>query len=125
MLRKALGNDPKTMWSNAIDWTVTDPGLIVATAEFLMEFDEFAAAAEVLKGSLRKGLATDEWAHEALAIALQAAGNSSPVEVERAAVSAIDLDPTSAKAYIKAAKAQAGLNNHNPGGRVLQAGCRV
>ena len=108
-----LGNDPKTMWSNAIDWTVTDPGLIVATAEFLMDFEEFGAAAEVLKGNLRKGLATDEWAHEALAIALQSAGGSNPIEVERAAVSAIDLDPTSAKAYLKAAKAEANLKNHN------------
>jgi len=112
-LRKKLGNDPKTMWSNAIDWTVNDPGLIIATAEFLMEFDEFGAAVEVLKGNLRKGLATDDWAHEALALALQAAGNSSPTEVERAAVSAIDLDPTSAKAYLKAAKAEANLKNHN------------
>ena len=112
-LRKQLGNDPRTMWSNAIDWTVTDPGLIVATAEFLMEFDEFGAAVEVLKGNLRKGLATDDWAHEALAIALQATGGSNPAEVERAAVSAIDLDPTSAKAYLKAAKSEAGLKNHN------------
>ena len=75
-LRKRLGNDPKTMWSNAIDWTVTDPGLIVACAEFLMEFDEPGAAVEVLKGNLRKGLATDDWAHEALAVALQAAAKS-------------------------------------------------
>jgi tetratricopeptide (TPR) repeat protein len=100
------------MWSNAIDWTVTDPGLIVAAAEFLMEFDEYTHAAEVLKGNLRKGLATDEWAHEALAIALTAA-KSNPVEVERASVSGIDLDPASAKAYIKAAKAVAGLNKHD------------
>jgi tetratricopeptide (TPR) repeat protein len=112
-LRKRLGNDPKTMWSNAIDWTVNDPGLIVACAEFLMEFDEFSSAVEVLKGNLRKGLATDDWAHEALAMALQAAGGSDPAEVERAAVSAIDLDPSSAKAYLKAAKAEAGLKNHN------------
>ncbi len=110
--RKKLGNDPKTMWSNAIDRTVTDPGLIVACAEFLMEFDEFGHAAEVLKGNLRKGLSTDDWAHEALAIALQAGGGS-PIEVERASVSAIDLDPADAKAYLKAAKAEAKLKNHN------------
>jgi tetratricopeptide (TPR) repeat protein len=112
-LRQKLGNDPKTMWSNAIDWTVTDPGLIVACAEFLMEFDEPGAAVEVLKGSLRKGLASDDWAHEALALALQASGGSAPAEVERASVSGIDLDPTNAKAYLKAAKAEAGLKNHN------------
>ncbi|HEY1188730.1 MAG TPA: vWA domain-containing protein [Gemmata sp.] len=111
-MRKKLGNDPRTMWSNAIDWSnVTDPGLILACAEFLMEFDEFGHAAEVLKGNLRKGVATDDWAHEALALALQA-GNGNPIEVERAAVSAIDLDPTDAKAYLKAAKAEAGLKRH-------------
>lgn len=110
-MRKALGNDPRTMWSKAIDQTVTDPGLIVACAEFLMEFDEFGHAAEVLKGNLRKGLATEAWAHEALAVALQS-GNANPVEVERAAVSAIDLDPADAKGYLKAAKAEAGLKNH-------------
>jgi tetratricopeptide (TPR) repeat protein len=112
VLRKKLGNDPKTMWSKAIDWTVTDPGVIVACAEFLMEFDEPGAAAEVLKGNLRKGLATDDWAHEALAVALQVSG-ANPIEVERAAVSAIDLDPSSARAYLKAAKAEAGLKNHD------------
>jgi tetratricopeptide (TPR) repeat protein len=110
-LRKRLGNDPKTVWHNAIDWTVTDPGLIVASAEFLMEFDKFSEAAEVLKGNLRKGLATDDWAHEALAVALEAA-KANPVEVERAAVSAIDLDPTSAKAYLKAARAEDRFKNH-------------
>jgi tetratricopeptide (TPR) repeat protein len=111
-MREEVGTDPKTMWNEAIARTVTDPGLIVASAEFLMEFDEFEAAAEVLKANLRKGLATDDWAHEALAIALQAAGGS-PVEVERAAVSAIDLDPDSAKAYLKAAKVEARLKNHD------------
>jgi hypothetical protein len=111
-LRKKLSSDPKVKWSQAIDWTVTDPGLILATAEFLMEFDEPTAAAEVLKGNLRKGIATDDWAHEALAVALQTAGTANPIEVERAAVSGIDLDPSSAKAYLKAASAAAKANNH-------------
>ncbi len=112
-MRRQIGTDPKTMWSEAIARTVTDPGLIVACAEFLMDFDEPGAAVEVLKGSLRKGLATDEWAHEALALALQAASTSAPAEVERAFVSGIDLDPTNAKAFLKAAKAEAALKNHN------------
>jgi tetratricopeptide (TPR) repeat protein len=110
--RKKLGTNPKTMWSEAIARTVTDPGLIVACAEFLMEFDEYGHAAEVLKGNLRKGLATDDWAHDALAIALTAAG-ANPIEVERASVSSVDLDPDSAKAYLKAARAEADLKNHN------------
>ena len=77
-----------------------------------MEFDEFGHAAEVLKGNLRKGLATEEWAHEALAVALQMSKADS-VEVERAGLSAIDLDPTSAKAYLKAAKVEADLKNND------------
>jgi tetratricopeptide (TPR) repeat protein len=111
-MRKELGNDPKKVWNEAVARTVTDPGLIVASAEFLMEMDYFSDAAEVLKANLRKGLATDDWAHEALAVALQAAGGS-PDEVERAAVSAIDLDPASARAYLKAAKVEAKLKKHD------------
>ncbi|MBA4065006.1 MAG: hypothetical protein C0501_15095 [Isosphaera sp.] len=111
-LKKNLSKDPRVMWTQAIDWTVSDPGLIVASAEFLMEMDEFGHAAEVLKGSLRKGLTTDAWAHESLAVALQATGSANPVEVERAAVSGIDLDPTDHKAYLRAAKAEADLKNH-------------
>jgi hypothetical protein len=118
-LRRQVDKDPRRMWQQAVDWTVTDPGLVVATAEFLMEFDEHGHAAEVLKAGLRKGLATDTWAHEALAIALQASG-ASPVEIERAAVSGIDLDPTNPNAYLKAAKAEADLKNHD----VAVAFCR-
>lgn len=110
VLRKKLSADPKRMWSEAIDWTITDPGVIVACAEFLIVNKEYAAAAEVLKGGMRKGLTTDSWAHEALAIALQES-QGAPIEVERAALSAIDLDPNDSKAYIKAAKAEAELKN--------------
>ncbi len=111
-MRKKLGNDPKQMWNAAIDQTVTDPGIIVAAAEFLMEMDEYGHAAEVLKGALRKGLATDDWVHESLAVALAATKQADPSEVERAAVSGIDLDPSDSKAYLKAAKAEANLKNH-------------
>ena len=112
VLMAKLSKDPKRMWHEAIDWTVTDPGLIVAVADFLMDHEEFGHAAEVLKGNLRKGLATDDWAHEALAVALQMSKADS-VEVERAALSAIDLDPTSAKAFLKAAKVEADLKNND------------
>ncbi len=111
-MRKKLGNDPKKVWNEAIARTVTDPGLIVASAEFLMEMEYFSDAAEVLKANLRKGLATDSWAHEALAVALQAAGGN-PAEIERAALSGIDLEPDSAKAYLKAAKVEANLKKHD------------
>jgi hypothetical protein len=118
-LMKNLSKDPKRMWSEAIDWTVTDPGIIVAVADFLMDFDEYGHAAEVLKGNLRKGLATDDWAHEALAVALQMSKADS-VEVERAALSAIDLDPTNPKAYLKAAKVEADLKNNDLAVRFCQ-----
>jgi tetratricopeptide (TPR) repeat protein len=113
ILKPKLSGDPKRKWSEAIDWTVTDPGIIIASAEFLMEMDEYAAAIEILKGGLRKGLATDAWVHESLAIALQMTKDHNPVEYERAALSAIDLDPTDPKAYLKAAKVEAELKNHD------------
>ncbi|HXD85434.1 MAG TPA: hypothetical protein VN641_03005, partial [Urbifossiella sp.] len=118
-LMKKLSKDPKRMWNQAIDWTVTDPSLIVAVADFLMDFDEYGHAAEVLKGNLRKGLSTDEWAHEALTVALQMS-KADPVEVERAALSAMDLDPKSAKAYLKGAKAEAELKHNDLAVRFCQ-----
>src|SRR5207302_10789672 len=63
-------------------------------------------AAEVLKSGIRHGLTTDVWAQDALALALKSApGGGQTLEAERAAMSAIDLDPRDPKAYIKAAKA--------------------
>jgi tetratricopeptide (TPR) repeat protein len=112
VLKPRLSSDPKRRWSEAINWTVTDPGLIVASAEFLMDMDEYPSAVEVLKGGLRKGLATDAWAHESLALALEMSqGNQA--EIERAALSAIDLDPADTKAYLKAAKVCAEFKNHD------------
>jgi len=112
VLKPKLSGDPKRRWNEAINWTVSDPGLIVASAEFLMEMDEYSSAAEVLKGGLRKGLATDSWAHESLALALEMS-QGSQAEIERAALSAIDLDPTDAKAYLKAAKVSAEFKHHD------------
>jgi tetratricopeptide (TPR) repeat protein len=109
---KKIDKDPRRMWQQAVAWEVTDPKLIVAVADDLMEFGEFGHAAEVLKAGLRKGLTTDDWVHDALAVALQMS-QANPVEVERAAVSAIDLDPTNPRAYLKAAKVESDLNNHD------------
>src|SRR5205814_6942600 len=111
MLKK-LDKDPRRMWQQAIDWTVTDPKLVVAVADDLMDQGEPGHAAEVLKAGLRKGLTTDEWCHDALATALQMS-QASPAEVERAAVSAIDLDPTNPKAYLRAARVESELGNHD------------
>ncbi len=111
-LAKSLDKNPKKMWNQAVDWTVTDPGLIVAAADFLMGFDEYGHAAEVLKAGMRKGLTTETWAHGALHVALQMS-NAAPEEIERAALSGIDLDPADPGAYIRAAKAEAELGNHD------------
>jgi len=107
-----VDRNPKRMWNQAIDWTVTDPGLIVATTDFLMDMEEYGHAAEVLKAGLRKGLTTEGWTHESLTIALQMS-KASPLEVERAATSGMDLDPTNPQAYLKAAKAEAELGNND------------
>jgi tetratricopeptide (TPR) repeat protein len=112
LMAKKLDKDPRRMWQQAVDWTVTDPGVIVASAEFLIEMKEPAHAVELLKAGLRKGLTTDEWAHEALAVALQMT-QANPAEAERAALSGIDLDLTNAQAYIRAAKVEADLKNHD------------
>ncbi|QDU23987.1 VWA domain-containing protein [Urbifossiella limnaea] len=111
-LAKSLDSNPKKKWNQAVEWTVTDPGLIVAAADFLMGFDEYGHAAEVLKAGMRKGLTTEAWTHGALHVALQMS-NAAPEEVERAALSAIDLDPADPGAYIRAAKAEAELGNHD------------
>lgn len=105
-------NDPKKMWHQVIAATIEDPGVIVAASEFLMEFREPLHAAEVLKANLRKGLATSAWAHEALAVALQAS-QASAEEIERASTSVIDLEPQDGKAYLRAAKAEADLKNYS------------
>lgn len=103
--------NPKKMWHQVIAATIEDPGVIVAASEFLMEFREPMHAAEVLKANLRKGLATSAWAHDALAVSLQAS-QANADEIERAASSAIDLDPKDGKAYLRAAKAEADLKNY-------------
>jgi tetratricopeptide (TPR) repeat protein len=110
VLNRVDRGDPKKMWQQAIAWGVDNPGLVVACADFLMDNDEPGHAAEILKASLRKGLATSSWAHDALAVALQASG-AGPAEAERAAVSGIDLDPNDPKALLKAAKAESEQKN--------------
>jgi tetratricopeptide (TPR) repeat protein len=97
--------DPRTVWQNALKG-VTDPGLIIATADFLVQAGKFNHAAEFLKANLRQGIVTRPWVFEALAIALQAGGGT-PEEVERAQVSALDLEPQDAQGYLTAAQALA------------------
>jgi tetratricopeptide (TPR) repeat protein len=93
--------DPEIVWNDALK-NVNQPGLVLATADFLAKANEFKHVAELLKASLRKGLTIDATYQEALAIALEASQGSKE-EIERARLSAIDLEPTDPQAYVRAA----------------------
>jgi tetratricopeptide (TPR) repeat protein len=123
-LASATKNDPKKLWNATFDQAVTDPQLIVSAAEFLFEYKEFAHAAESLKANLRRGHATGAWAYEALTIALQN-NKADPAEVERVAMSAIDLDPADPKAYLRAAKASNDLGKHDAAIQLCQRAAEI
>ncbi len=104
MLKGIDQNDPTRMWQQALERSnVTDPGLVVACADFLMEVDKPDHVAEVLKTGIRTGLTTDQWTHSALAVALRES-KASPAEIQRVAMSEVDFDPSEAKGYLSAAK---------------------
>ena len=99
------GKDPAKLWNEAFDWSITDPVLVATAADYLFDFKEYTHAAEALKAGLRKGRANGAWTFEALTIALQES-QAAPAEVERAALSGMDLEPTDPKAYLRAAQAE-------------------
>lgn len=105
MLAKSIVRNPRTMWQEALEKIpVNDPGVIVACADFLMQKEAFAPghAAELLKASLRTGSATDTWTHEALAVAMTLA-QEDPSEIQRAELSALDVDSSNPKSLLRAA----------------------
>jgi tetratricopeptide (TPR) repeat protein len=104
--------DARTIWQSALDKGVKDPGVIIATADFLVQCGKFDHAAEFLKASLRRGIVGRPWVFEALAIALQASGGSAE-EIERAQVSAIDLQPQDAPSYLRASQAIASHKHYD------------
>ncbi len=110
MVRAAKG-DMKKVWNEALGKFIDDPMLAVNAIDIMNEAKEYDQTAEVLKATIRHGRANANWTHEALAIALQSS-KASPAEIERASLSGIDLDPTNAKEYIKAAKAESELKNN-------------
>lgn len=108
--------DVKKVWEDALAKMVADPkadhtGLVIACADFLVEHKKFNHAAEFLKAELRLGIVTRPWVYEALGIALQLSGGS-PDEIERAQVSAVDMEPLDGKGFLRAAAAMAELKNH-------------
>ena len=104
--------DPQKLWNAVLGGNaLTGQEIVIDAADLLFEMKEFGHATEVLKASLRKGRVNGIWTHDALAVALQNCQGSA-AEVERASLSGIDMDPSNAGLYLKAAKAEDGLGNH-------------
>jgi tetratricopeptide (TPR) repeat protein len=99
--------DPKTIWEDALAKSGGDPGLVIATADFLFEHEKYEHAAEFLKANLRLGIVVRPWVYEALAVAMEAAGGYPADEIRRARLSGIALDPKGADGFLKAAQAMA------------------
>ena len=104
--------DPQKLWNGVFASAITSQEVAIDAADLLFEMKEFGHATEVLKASLRKGRANGIWTHDALAIALQSSQGSA-AEVERASLSSIDMDSSNSSLYLRAAKAEDGLGNHD------------
>ena len=104
--------DPAKVWNQAFAKDVTNPELVIDAVDILFNAEEYAHAAEAIKASLRQGRVNGDWTHEALAIALQA-GQAAPEEVERAALSGIDLEPNDPNAYLLAARTEGDLKHYD------------
>jgi tetratricopeptide (TPR) repeat protein len=115
MFSKDPALDPRKIWQEALTNGVNNPGLIIATADFLADCGLFDHAAEFLKANLRQGIVIEPWVYEALAIALELSGGS-PEEIRRARLSGIALNPQSSEGFIKAAKA---MSDHRMYDRAL------
>jgi hypothetical protein len=98
--------DPKVIWEKALALGVDDPGLIIATSDWLAMGRKWDHAAEFLKANLRLGIVVKPWVYEALALALKESG-AAPAEVERAETSVAALEPLDAQGFLKAAQAMA------------------
>jgi hypothetical protein len=99
--------DPKTVWQEALVKGMQDPGMIIATTEYLaMNKGRLDHTSEFLKANLRQGVVVQPWVYKSLAIALRESGGSAE-EIERAEVSAADREPLDANGYLQAARALA------------------
>src|SRR5262249_37656935 len=98
--------EPREVWQKALNEGGADPGLIIATADYLVQAQRFDHAAEFLKAELRQGIVVGPWVYDALAVALRES-KGSPEEIERAEVSAADLQPLDAGGFVKASESLA------------------
>jgi hypothetical protein len=102
---------PRTVWQEALVKGVSEPGLIIATADFLALRGKWDHSAEFLKANLRQGVVVRPWVYESLTLALRQSGGSVE-EIERAAVSAADLEPLDGTGYRQAARSLAEDKNY-------------
>jgi len=90
-------------WQKAVSEGVEDPGLIIACVDFLGLMNQWDHAAELLKANIRSAVIVRPWVYDALAMCLRES-NASAEEIERADVSAADLEPLDAQGFLKAAR---------------------
>ena len=103
--------DPRKIWQEALLKGLNDPTMIIDTADLLAQAAHFDHAAEFLKANLRQGVMVQPWVYKTLAIALRQSGGSAE-EIERAEVSAADLEPLDSTGYLLAARALAEDKNY-------------
>jgi tetratricopeptide (TPR) repeat protein len=103
--------DPKVVWQEALSKGMANPGLVLATADFLFEEGYFDHAVEFLKANLRQGIIVQPWVYEALALAMEQNGDSLE-DIQRVRLSAMSLDPANPQSFLKAAKAASDAGNH-------------
>ncbi len=119
-----MKRDPESFFNDLLTKASFDPGVIIASVDFLAKAGEYKYVAELLKASLRSGLIAEAWAQEALAVALEGC-NGSAEEIERARVSGIDLEPKNPQAYLKASKAMADMNDSDRALKFCRAAARI
>jgi hypothetical protein len=99
-----LNLDAHKLWQDALERGVTDPGIVIATADFLFQYEKYDHVAEFLKANLRLGIMVRPWVFEAMALAMEAGGNATPEEIRRVRLSAADLEPQDFQGFLKAAR---------------------
>src|SRR5437870_5050011 len=82
--------DPRVIWQEALAKAPAEPGLVIATADFLFECGHYEHAAEFLKANLRQGIVVRSWVYDALAVCLEMC-KGDPEEIRRARLSAVAL----------------------------------
>ncbi|NBO94156.1 MAG: hypothetical protein EBV06_17880, partial [Planctomycetia bacterium] len=109
----AKGNevDPREVWDTTLKQAAQQPGMIIATADFLVLNKKWDHAAEFLKANLRQGIIVQPWVYKSLSLTMREAGAKAE-DIERAEVSIADMEPMDAQGYLIAARALAEDKNY-------------